>query len=484
MATVITSDCINCGACEPECPNTAIYGGGVSWELNGQVSPAIAQDIYYIVPSKCTECVGFHDHEACAGVCPVDCCLPDPAIPETQDVLLARARTLHPELTIADDAPSRFLKEGGAATPAAAPASADGAAAATNGAAHAAPAPAAPAPAKPAAAAPAPAAAPRAIVAAPPAMMNLPKDIGTLPGPIGPKQFPGELEEDFATVLASVDLSTVKTVPLGVKLMLRLLEPLLGAMPDKSKRNLEYAVGDPSAFSRERSSAINALLDAFLYPAILLVFGVLVMGDKLFSQGTGGWILLGILIAVGEAVWRMREGIVSAKPSKEMTYRAAIYGLPLAPLGSMLAGGSKLSSSERKVAFEGYRSDLYDEKTERDRRYGTVYTVSEHANAYLVRLEMPRTLPASSLKRLWNLPDEMPDYDYNIALLDGVLTISASVRGEALRRLCHVSASCPADFTTRVDFAKPVTTFKHRLQNKLLDVIVLKDDAGEVRAAA
>ncbi len=500
MATVITSDCINCGACEPECPNTAIYAGGVSWELGGQTSPAIAQDIYYIVPSKCTECVGFYDHEACAAVCPVDCCIPDPKIPETEDVLLKRARTLHPELTIPDDPPSRFRKEGGAPAAAPAPASADGAAAgATNGAAaHAAPAPSAPAPAKapaaaapakapaaaPAAAAPAAPAAPHATVAAPAAMMNLPKDIGTMPGPIGEKHFPGELEEDFDTVLASVDLSTVKTVPLGMKLLLRLLEPILGAMPDASKRNLEYAIGDPGAFSRVRSSALNALLNAILYPAILLAFSVVVMGDGLFSSSTYGWILLGMAIAVGEATWRMREGILHGKPANEITYRAAIYGLPLAPLGSLLAGGSKLRSSERKVAFDGFMSDLYDEKTERDRRYGTVYTVSEHANAYLVRLEMPRKLPASSLKRLWNLPDEMPDYDYNIALLDGVLTISASVRGEALRRLCHVSSSCPADFTTRIEFAKPVTTFTHRLKNKLLDIIVMKGETGEVRAAA
>jgi ferredoxin len=125
MATVITSECINCGACEPECPNTAIYGGGVSWELNGATSPAIAQDIYYIVPSKCTECVGFHDHEACAAVCPVDCCVPDPAIPETESVLLQRARELHPELTFADDAPSRFRKEGSSEA-AAAPAASNG----------------------------------------------------------------------------------------------------------------------------------------------------------------------------------------------------------------------------------------------------------------------------------------------------------------------------------------------------------------------
>src|SRR5207249_1702438 len=71
--------------------------------------------IFYIVPEKCTECVGFHDHEACAAVCPVDCCVPDPKIPETQDVLLARARALHPDQTIPDDAPSRFLKEGAVA---------------------------------------------------------------------------------------------------------------------------------------------------------------------------------------------------------------------------------------------------------------------------------------------------------------------------------------------------------------------------------
>ena len=149
MATMITSECINCGACEPECPNTAIYQGGVQWQApDAAMHPALSNDIFYIVPEKCTECVGFHDHEACAAVCPVDCCVPNPDIPETHDVLLARARQLHPEQTIADDAPSRFKKEGGeAATPAAAQA-------------------AAPAPAAQPKAAPAPAAAPPAAAAA------------------------------------------------------------------------------------------------------------------------------------------------------------------------------------------------------------------------------------------------------------------------------------------------------------------------------
>jgi ferredoxin len=120
MATVITSECINCGACEPECPNTAIYQGGVEWDLNGTKHAAIAADIFYIVPEKCTECVGFHDQEACAAVCPVDCCIPDPKIPETEAVLIERAKVLHPEQTFGTDFPSRFRKEGAAEAPAAA----------------------------------------------------------------------------------------------------------------------------------------------------------------------------------------------------------------------------------------------------------------------------------------------------------------------------------------------------------------------------
>ena len=148
MATMITSECINCGACEPECPNTAIYQGSVEWQAaDGAMHPALSNEIFYIVPEKCTECVGFHDHEACAAVCPVDCCVPNPEIPETHDVLLARARTLHPEQAIPDDAPSRFKKEGAGDA-------GDGAAASSPAAAASvAASPAAPAPAPPPAAA-------------------------------------------------------------------------------------------------------------------------------------------------------------------------------------------------------------------------------------------------------------------------------------------------------------------------------------------
>ena len=80
MSTYITEECINCGACEPECPNEAISEG---------------EDIYVIDANLCTECVGFHDYEACQAVCPVECCLPNPNNVETEQALYDRAVKLH-----------------------------------------------------------------------------------------------------------------------------------------------------------------------------------------------------------------------------------------------------------------------------------------------------------------------------------------------------------------------------------------------------
>lgn len=108
MATLIGAECINCGACEGECPNTAIYGGGEDWEIDGALRPALNREIFYIVPDKCTECIGFFNQEQCAAVCPVDCCIPDPDNLETEAVLLARAKRLHPDLDVGADFPSRF----------------------------------------------------------------------------------------------------------------------------------------------------------------------------------------------------------------------------------------------------------------------------------------------------------------------------------------------------------------------------------------
>lgn len=115
MAIMITDECINCGACEPECPNTAIYEGGVQWTWGGgttlkqvtledgrvvdatEKQEPFSEEFYYIVTAKCTECNGFHEEPQCAAVCPVDCCVDDPDHRETEEELLAKKAFMHGE---------------------------------------------------------------------------------------------------------------------------------------------------------------------------------------------------------------------------------------------------------------------------------------------------------------------------------------------------------------------------------------------------
>ena len=106
MAIKIIDDCINCGACEPECPNNAIYEPETPWRFSDGTAMedsleredgGFSDEFYYIATDKCTECVGFHEEPQCAAVCPVDCCVDDPDNEESTDDLQAKKEWLHGE---------------------------------------------------------------------------------------------------------------------------------------------------------------------------------------------------------------------------------------------------------------------------------------------------------------------------------------------------------------------------------------------------
>jgi ferredoxin len=72
MALLINDLCIACDVCLAPCPNKAITAG---------------EDIFYIDPTLCTECVGHHAISQCVKVCPVRAIVPDPAHRESKDEL-------------------------------------------------------------------------------------------------------------------------------------------------------------------------------------------------------------------------------------------------------------------------------------------------------------------------------------------------------------------------------------------------------------
>jgi ferredoxin len=80
MAMKILEDCINCAACETECPNEAIHAG---------------DPVFLIDAERCTECVGAHDTPRCVDVCPADCISLDPERAESKEQLLERYQQLH-----------------------------------------------------------------------------------------------------------------------------------------------------------------------------------------------------------------------------------------------------------------------------------------------------------------------------------------------------------------------------------------------------
>jgi hypothetical protein len=449
MATMITSECINCGACEPECPNNAI---------------SQAEEIYVIDPLLCTECVGFHDYEACAAVCPVDCCVTDPNNVESEEALIARAKEIHKDVAFADNFESRFRKDAGAP-----------AAGATEQ-------PAVPTPAQPKAPEKAPLPAQTTAAPKPP-----PRPAAAKPAPLAPeppkpaKHFPGELPEGFNEVFSRFQNQgpLTKTLP---RLILCILQPLLGAMPHPTKMELEKAVAKPIAFSAAGATALNILMNLVMYPLILMAIGAAAAGpDVIFSQSINGYILTGVLFGFIEGAYRIREGIFHAKPADELVYRAAFYGIPLAialrPLLERQAGMVR----SLPTPVDGFYERGFVEKLERERRYGNAYTLQDWGSAYFLRMEFPTKVPDIGIPARSALPDVMPDYDYDLVLKDGHFIIKGRITDERIRKISSSVGAFPPEFTAVIALQERIEGFSHRFANKLLEILLLKQPARAVQ---
>jgi hypothetical protein len=373
-------------------------------------------------------------------------------------------------MTFGSDFPSRFRKEG-AETPT--PAQAEQAGTQANGAAEPAPAPAVPPAPAPKPTAPAPAAKPAAPAkAATPAKPAQVAKAATPAKATVEKIFPGELAGSFEQALTRLQPKRGKR---GLGTLLAAAQPILGALPLSTKQALEQVVGDRRYFNTATATGLNILLNMVLYPGLLLVVYATVFGGEVFSQSVNKIIFLGLTLASVETLIRMRESFFQGVPTDQAVFRGTFYGLLLAPLvAPFLSAAKGLSPEKGEIPFDGYYSQEFDEKTERARRYGEVYTIEELGNAYLLRMELPRRVPVSAAKREMGIGDEMPDYDYDLALRNGSFVVKGKITDPQIRKLAAISPAFPPDFTKHIELKSAVASFKHRYRDKTLEVILFK----------
>ena len=129
---------------------------------------------------------------------------------------------------------------------------------------------------------------------------------------------------------------------------------------------------------------------------------------------------------------------------------------------------------EVPIPVDGFYSKGFVEKLERERRYGNVYTMEERGGAYLLRMEFPRRMPDIGLPNRLQLPDEMPDYDYDLALKNGQFIIKGKCTDERVRKISSSIGAFPPEFTTSIPLVEKVVGFAHHFDNKLLQVFLLK----------
>jgi hypothetical protein len=253
-------------------------------------------------------------------------------------------------------------------------------------------------------------------------------------------------------------------------------QPVLGALPHDMKKRIEEAVQNP-LFTAAGSTGLNILHNAVLYPvAAIAVAGAIHGPEILGSREINSYVLIGLLVAVVEAVFRLRSGILGAKPADEMEFPASFYGAPLAlVLGPLLEKHGGLIR-EVPIPVDGFYSKGFVEKLERERRYGNVYTMEDRGGAFLLRMEFPRWMPDLGIAARAKLPDELPDYDYDLLLKDDQFIIKGRCTDENVRKISSSVGAFPPEFTTVITLKEKVVGFAHRFENKMLEVFLLKEE--------
>jgi hypothetical protein len=333
--------------------------------------------------------------------------------------------------------------------------------------------------AAPSVAAPAPAVATVAPAAKAAAPAVVPKAAPTQSQPRPKKTFPKELPISFEE--ASKQYAGERGhLTGGVGLAVVLLQPVIGALPHAIKKRLEIAMQTP-LFTAAGSTAVNIAHNAVLYPIVSIAIAAFINGPQIiFSQDINRYILIGLLLAGLEGVVRLKDGIFSAKPANEMKFLASFYGAPLGIIAAPLLQRYTGLVRDIPVPVQGFYSEGFVDKVERERRYGNAYTVEDRGKSFLVRMEFPRYVPDIGIANRERLPDSMPDYDYDLTLGDEELIVKGKCTDENVRKISSSIGAFPPEFTTVIPLRERIAGFVHHFDNKLLEVLLVKAQASSI----
>ena len=300
------------------------------------------------------------------------------------------------------------------------------------------------------------------------------------------------IPEEFAQIPEVPD-SRLRA-PFGLLTML--MQPILGAFSAKFKTRLEEMAGNSTIFSAAISTGINSLINITLYPLVLFFIALRGENASIFTSEGNLMIFLGIVIAIAEGIYRFKDEFSSI--AEQPRYGAAFYGwipsLVATPILIGLRSVLVVAPKEGRLTVPGSvdpSGAVYaDDVRERYRRYGMINRVTEMANHYQVEIEFPRWVPNSVVKEENDLPDRMPDYDYEINLSspympgetpapESVLTVQTQLEDPRFASILGRTSSFPNGFTNTLPISGQPEDFHATYRNKVLTIVVSKSGSCE-----
>ncbi|MBM3215957.1 hypothetical protein FJZ36_13685 [Candidatus Poribacteria bacterium] len=239
--------------------------------------------------------------------------------------------------------------------------------------------------------------------------------------------------------------------------LLRLLQPVLGALRARDKYYLEgYA--SPSVFSASVATWSNAALNLLLYIVGARMIASAAIGEGwTFDPSVDMFLFGAVLYGIVEGTVRIWSATIGREAVKHRQYLAPVYGWltswvvwPIVEAMVKPAAGRHAAHVEPPVkAVPGGEVHFADE-LEKRRRYGLVHHVRALDGGYQITLELPRRTPQTKRKALHKLPDELPDYALRAWLEPGVVNISAELDDPRFAEVAGRDPGFPASFLTQI----------------------------------